>query len=47
MVEARKSRGKKLDALRIQAEGAQVPLIELPSEMAAARLARTLAHLAP
>ena len=38
--------GKKLDALRTRAKGAQVPVIELPSQMAAARLARTLAHLA-
>jgi signal transduction histidine kinase len=47
LVEARKARGKKIEALRLEASGAQVPLIELPSEMAAARLARTLAHLAP
>jgi signal transduction histidine kinase len=38
--------GKKLDALRTRAKGAQVPVIELPSQMAAARLARTLAYLA-
>src|SRR5205814_284769 len=37
--------GKKLEALRTRAKGAQVPVIELPSQMAAARLARTLAHL--
>jgi signal transduction histidine kinase len=37
--------GKKLEALRIEAKGAQVPLVELPSEMAASRLARTLANL--
>jgi hypothetical protein len=47
LVEARLAQGKKLAALRLEASGAQVPLIELPSEMAAARLARTLAHLAP
>ena len=34
-----------LAALRNAAKGAQVPVIELPSELAAARLARTLAHL--
>ena len=39
--------GKKLEALRSEAKDAQVPLIELPSEMAAARLARTFARLAP
>jgi hypothetical protein len=38
--------GKKLEALRSEAKGAQVPVIELPSQMAAFRLARTLAHLA-
>jgi signal transduction histidine kinase len=38
--------GKKLEALRTEAKGAQVPVIELPSQMAASRLARTLAHLA-
>jgi len=38
--------GKKLEALRTEAKGAQVPVIELPSQMAATRLARTLAHLA-
>lgn len=37
--------GKKLEALRVEAKDAQVPVIEVPSEMAAARLARTLAHL--
>ena len=37
--------GKKLEALRSEAKGAQVPLVELPSEMAASRLARTLANL--
>jgi signal transduction histidine kinase len=47
LVEARLAQGKKLAALRLEASGAQVPIIELPSEMAAARLARTLAHLAP
>ena len=38
--------GKKLEALRTEAKGAQVPVLELPSQMAASRLARTLAHLA-
>ncbi|HEY5678292.1 MAG TPA: HAMP domain-containing sensor histidine kinase, partial [Myxococcales bacterium] len=37
--------GKKLEALRSEAKGAQVPLVELPSEMAASRLARSLANL--
>ncbi len=37
--------GKKLEALRTEAKGAQVPVVELPSEMAASRLARTLANL--
>ena len=43
---ARKS-GKRMEALRSEAKGAQVPVIELPSESAAARLARTLAQLTP
>jgi signal transduction histidine kinase len=47
LVDPGKRNGKKLQALRIEAKGAQVPLIELPSEMTAARLARTLAHLSP
>ncbi len=38
---------KRLEALRTEAKGAQVPVIELPSEMAAARLARTLAQFTP
>jgi signal transduction histidine kinase len=38
--------GKRIEALRSEAKGAQVPVIELPSQMAASRLARTLAHLA-
>src|SRR3989442_12708529 len=38
--------GKRLEALRTEAKGAQVPVLELPSQMAASRLARTLAHLA-
>jgi signal transduction histidine kinase len=38
--------GKKLEALRSEAKGAHVPVIELPSQMTASRLARTLAHLA-
>jgi hypothetical protein len=37
--------GKKLEALRVEAKDAHVPVVEVPSEMAAARLARTLAHL--
>ena len=47
LVDPSKKAGKKLEALREEAKDAQVPLIELPSETAAARLARTLAHLAP
>jgi len=47
LVDPARGLGKKLDALRTEAKGAQVPVIELPSETAAARLARTLAHLAP
>lgn len=47
LVDPSKKSGKKLEALRSEAKGAQVPVIELPSEMAAARLARTLAHLTP
>jgi len=43
---ARKS-GKRMEALRSEAKGAQVPVIELPSDSAAARLARTLAQLTP
>jgi hypothetical protein len=39
-------KSKKLEALRSEAKGAQVPVIELPSETAAARLARTLAQFA-
>lgn len=46
LVEAAAARGRKLETLRLEASGAQVPLVELPNEMAAARLARTLAHLA-
>ena len=42
-----KAHAKKFDALRVEAKDAQVPVIELPSETAAARLARTLAHLTP
>lgn len=45
LVESRKGQSRSLAALRIAAKGAQVPVIELPSELAAARLARTLAHL--
>ncbi len=40
-------KSRKLEALRSEAKDAQVPVIELPSEMAAARLARTLAQLTP
>lgn len=47
LVDPAKSYGKRLDALRSEAKDAQVPVVELPSESAAARLARTLAHLAP
>jgi signal transduction histidine kinase len=47
LVDPTKKANRKLEALRTEAMDAQVPLIELPSEMAAARLARTLAHLAP
>jgi signal transduction histidine kinase len=39
-------KGKKLETLRSEAKDAQVPVIELPSETAAARLARTLAQFA-
>ena len=46
LVDPTKPHGKKLDALRSEAQGAQVPVIELPSEMAASRLARTLAQIA-
>jgi signal transduction histidine kinase len=45
LVESRKGQSRSLAALRNAAKGAQVPVIELPSELAAARLARTLAHL--
>jgi signal transduction histidine kinase len=45
LVESRKGQSRSLAALRIAAKGAQVPVIELPSQLAAARLARTLAHL--
>jgi len=47
LVDPARKGGKRLEALRVEAKGAQVPVIELPSEMAAARLARTLAQLAP
>ncbi|HUJ28064.1 MAG TPA: HAMP domain-containing sensor histidine kinase [Myxococcales bacterium] len=47
LIDPSKSYGKKLDALRVEAMDAQVPVIELPGEVAAARLARTLAHLTP
>jgi signal transduction histidine kinase len=45
LVESRRGQSKSLAALRSAAKGARVPVIELPSELAAARLARTLAHL--
>jgi hypothetical protein len=45
LVENRRGQSKGLAALRSAAKGAKVPVIELPSELAAARLARTLAHL--
>jgi G3E family GTPase len=44
---ARPARAKALEALRAEAKGAQVPVIELPGEIAAERLARTLGQLAP
>jgi signal transduction histidine kinase len=47
LVDPTRPHGKRLDALRSEAQGAQVPVIELPSEMAASRLARTLAQIAP
>ena len=40
-------KSKKLEALRNEAKDAQVPVIELPGETAAARLARTLAQFGP
>jgi hypothetical protein len=40
-------KSKKLEALRSEAMDAQVPVIELPSEAAATRLARTLAQFTP
>src|SRR5438067_9317715 len=45
LVESRRGQSRSLAALRNAAKGAQVPVIELPSELAAARLARTLANL--
>ncbi len=45
LVESRRGQSRSLAALRNAAKGAQVPVIELPSELAAARLARTLARL--
>ncbi|HWE25365.1 MAG TPA: HAMP domain-containing sensor histidine kinase [Myxococcales bacterium] len=45
LVESGRAQSRSLAALRNAAKGAQVPVIELPSELAAARLARTLAHL--
>jgi signal transduction histidine kinase/CheY-like chemotaxis protein len=47
LVDPTRPSGKKLEALRSEAQGAQVPVIELPSDMAASRLARTLAQIAP
>lgn len=46
LVDPARKNGKRLEALRTAAKGAQVPVIELPSQMAAARLARTLAQIA-
>jgi len=45
LVESRRGQSRSLAALRNAAKGAQVPVIEQPSELAAARLARTLANL--
>ena len=45
LVESGRGQSRSLAALRNAAKGAQVPVIELPSELAAARLARTLANL--
>lgn len=47
LVEAQAKMSRSLEALRTAAKGAQVPVIELPSEVAAERLARTLSQLAP
>jgi signal transduction histidine kinase len=47
LVEAPVKVTRSLEALRTAAKGAQVPFIELPSEVAAERLARTLSQLAP
>jgi signal transduction histidine kinase len=47
LVDPSKKSGKRLEALRIEAKESQVPIVELPGEMAAARLARTLSHLTP
>jgi len=46
LLEAQDRDSRRLAALRNEAKGAQVPVIELPSQLAAARIARTLAHLA-
>src|SRR3954467_2886240 len=45
LVESKNARRRNLAALRSAARGAKVPMIELPSELATARLARTLAYL--
>jgi len=45
LVESKNARRRGLAALRTAARGAKVPVIELPSELATARLARTLALL--
>ncbi len=46
VLEAQHGDSPQLTALRNEAKGAQVPVIELPSQVAAASIARTLAHLA-
>ncbi len=45
VVESKRGQARGLAALRSAAKVWQVPVIELPSELASARLARTLAHL--
>jgi signal transduction histidine kinase len=45
VVESKRGQSRGLAALRSAAKDSQVPVIELPSELATARLARTLAHL--
>lgn len=46
LLESQHADSRKLAALRSAAKGKQVPVIELPSQVAASRIARTLAHLA-